>query len=183
MTWGIPGVGKTTFANWLVREKGFVRIDSDHSDPQSRPDQLWRAVIDRGLPPSAFIAAAKANRPVVVELGIYAYPQAFDFLHACQAAGANLWWFDGDRDEAFKAWLKDAALRRMPPQKWDEVVSVIRQNWRLVEDFFRDRIVRTIEAGPVHVPPAETHRAIFGVQEPGQRRSVFPGSSNSVIPL
>jgi hypothetical protein len=169
MTWGIPGVGKTTFANWLVKVKGFVRIDSDYPNPQSGLDQLWRAVIDGGQPPVGFIAAARAGRPVIVELGIYANPQAFDFLRSCQAAGADLWWFDGDRDEAFKAWLKDAPKRRMPTEKWEEVVSVIRQNWRLVEDFFEDHIVRTIEAGPVHIPPRETYRAIFGIQESGMR--------------
>jgi hypothetical protein len=161
ITWGIPGVGKTTFANWLVKERGFIRIDSDYPNPASRLDRLWRGVLDNAVAPAAFIAAAKAGRPAVVELGIYAYPAAFDFLRRCTAAGADPWWFDGDRDEAFSAWLKDSAARGMRRERWEEVVRVIRENWQLIEDFFGAHMIRTIESGPVHVPPEDTYRAIF----------------------
>jgi hypothetical protein len=161
LTWGIPGVGKTTFANWLVSERGFVRIDSDYPNAASRLDQLWRGVLRNAVTAAGFIAAASAARPVIVELGLYARPGTFDFLRRMTAAGADAWWFDGDRDEAFKAWLKDAPARGMQRERWEEVVSVIRDNWKLIEDFFGPRIVRTIEAGPAHVPPEQTYKTIF----------------------
>ena len=169
LTWGIPGVGKTTFANWLVIEKGFVRIDSDYPNPASQLDQLWRGVLTNAVTANAFVLAAKAGRPVIVELGIYARPAAFEFLRRMTAAGTVAWWFDGDRDEAFRAWLKDAAARGMHRDRWEQVVSVIRENWQLVEGFFGQRIVRTIEAGPVHVPPERTYHAIFGDDSPSLR--------------
>jgi hypothetical protein len=162
MTWGIPGVGKTTFANWLVREKGFTRVDSDYPTMTQALEALWAGARQGRVTPEAFVREARRHGLVIVELGIYAYPQAFDFLEGFRAAGADLWWFDGDRDEAFKAWLKDAAGRGMARGKWEEVVSVIRQNWQLVEDFFGDHIVRTIESGPAHIAPEQTYRAIFG---------------------
>jgi hypothetical protein len=169
LTWGVPGVGKTTFANWLVKEKGFVRIDSDYPNPTSRLDQLWRGVLSNAVTAAAFVVAASAGRPAIVELGIYARPEAFEFLRQMTAAGAAAWWFDGDRDEAFRAWLKDAAARGMHRDRWEEVVSVIRENWQLIDGFFGPRIVRTIEAGPVHVPPERTYNSIFGDDSPSLR--------------
>lgn len=162
MTWGIPGVGKTTFAKWLVREKGFTPVDSDYPNMARTLDVLWARARHGQVTAETFIGEARHHGPVVVELGIYAYPQAFDFLREFRAAGADLWWFDGDRDEAFRAWLKDAAGRGMANGKWEEVVRIIRANWALVEGFFEDHIVRTIETGPVHVPPEQTYRTIFG---------------------
>jgi murein L,D-transpeptidase YcbB/YkuD len=164
MTWGIPGVGKTTFAKWLVRERGFTRVDSDYPNMASALDALWARARQGRVTPEAFVREAHRHGQVIVELGIYAYPQAFDFLRGFRAAGADLWWFDGDRDEAFKAWLKDAAERGMAREKWEQVVRIIRANWAHIEDFFGDHIVRTIEAGPVHVPPEQTNRAIFGTE-------------------
>jgi AAA domain len=162
MTWGIPGVGKTTFAKWLVKEKGFTRIDSDYPNPLSPLDQMWRQVLANPASLENFVGQALRGGPVVVELGIYAQPGAFDFLRRCAAAGADTWWFDGDRDEAFRAWLQDAPARGMQRERWEEVVRIIRENWQLIEGFFGRRIVRTIEAGPVHIPPEQTYRVIFG---------------------
>ena len=58
LTWGIPGVGKTTFAKWLVKEKGFTRIDSDYPDPLSPLDRLWRQVLAGPVTVEAFAAEA-----------------------------------------------------------------------------------------------------------------------------
>ena len=162
MTWGIPGVGKTTFANWLVIEKGFTRVDSDYPNTARLLDRSWAAARQGGVTPADFVAEAMRHGKVVVEFGIWAHPPAFDFLRGFVKAGAQAWWFDGDRDEAFKAWRMDSDARGMQPDAWERVVRVIRENWQHVEDFFGPRIVRTIEAGPVHVPPEQTYRTIFG---------------------
>jgi adenylate kinase family enzyme len=46
--WGVSGVGKSTFANWLVKEKGFVRVDSDAGGAgDSRAANAWRAMLHR----------------------------------------------------------------------------------------------------------------------------------------
>jgi hypothetical protein len=162
VTWGIPGVGKTTFANWLVKEKGFKRVDSDYPNPASALDQWWLSLRARKVTVPAFVAEMRRRGPVVLEFGMYAGEGGVNAIAQLVAAGAIAWWFDGDRDEAFRAWSRDALGRGMALAKWEEVVSVIRGNWSMIQRFFDSHIVRTIEAGPVHVPPEDTYRAIFG---------------------
>lgn len=82
-----------------------------------------------------------------------------------------------------RQWLKDAASRRMAPEKWEELVSVIRQNWGPVEDFYGDHIVRAIRSrtGPHpagrDLPGHIWHAGITPGKAPSCR------SLNSVIPL
>jgi hypothetical protein len=48
--------------------------------------------------------------------------------------------------------------------EWEEVVAVVNQNWTLIEDNLGDRVLRTIESGRRHVPPAETYRRIAAIR-------------------
>jgi hypothetical protein len=109
----------------------------------------------RELTPQAFMnLVAKHDRPIVLEYGVYAYPPAIALLRELKQLGAEPWWFDGDRDAAFAAWRDENVLkgRNFTDQKWHEVVGIINANWRLVEQFFGpNRIIRTIEAGPVRL--------------------------------
>ena len=72
-----PGVGKTTFANWLVEVKGFTRVDSDYPNLARTLDQLWAAARYGAMTPASFITEARRRGPVVVELGILAYAPRF----------------------------------------------------------------------------------------------------------
>ena len=162
--WGVPGVGKSTLAKWLADTRGYYRIDTDSLgfSTSNTLEWGWQRVLGDALDASAFAQAALAyTRPVVVEYGVYARPGAFDLLRGLEAAGAEPWWLDGDRDAAFDAWKREnrRAGRTFSDSKWLEVVGIIDANWPLVVSFYGSRILRTIEAGPTHVPPDET----FGV--------------------
>jgi len=104
--WGVPGAGKTTFADWLVDNKGFIRIDSDLGGAgNSKPAMAWRAFLNRSGTPETFMkVAGYSQQPIVLELGMYATLGAIELLEQLRQAGSEVWWFDGDRDEAFKAW-------------------------------------------------------------------------------
>lgn len=71
--------------------------------------------------------------------------------------------FDGDRTAAFNAWKAEnaKASRNMSDLKWHEVVGIIDANMASLHEYFADRIRRTIDAGPKHVPPDETFNAMF----------------------
>ena len=164
--WGVPGVGKSTFARWLGQEKGFTHIDTDaHGAGESRAARAWRAFLDGHSTHEEFVKVARYNpQPVVVEFGMYANAGGIAIVHRLRMAGAEAWWFDGNRDAALEAWREEnvKASRNFQPGKWHEVVSVIDANLQLIDAFFGHNIVRTIEAGPLHVLPSETFRAMFG---------------------
>src|SRR6202030_3886492 len=103
-------------------------------------------------------------QPVVVEYGLFASEGGVGLLRLMRDEGAEAWWFDGDRDAAFQAWTAEnvKASRKMAGAKWHEVVGIINDNMQHIEEFFGANIARTIEVGPVHVPPAATFRAMFG---------------------
>jgi hypothetical protein len=169
--WGVPGVGKTTFADWLVDNKGFIRIDSDFGGAgNSKAAMAWRAFLNRSGTSEAFMKVARySQQPIVLEFGMYATVGAIGLLKQLRQAGAEVWWFDGDRDEAFEAWKKEnrksGRVFDTGDAKWDQVVRYINDNRDVITSFFGSSIVRTIEAGPVHVPPAETFTRMFGEVE------------------
>ena len=166
--WGVPGAGKTTFADWLVDNKGFIRIDSDFGGAgNSKAAIAWRAFLNRSGTPEAFMKVAHySQQAIVLEFGMYATLGAIALLEQFRDAGAEVWWFDGDRDEAFEAWKrenrKSGRIFDTGERKWTEVVRYIDDNRDAIDDFFGSKIARTIGGGPVHVPPSETFAAMFG---------------------
>jgi hypothetical protein len=168
--WGVPGVGKTTFADWLVENKGFIRIDSDLGGAgSSKAAKAWSAFLKRSETPEAlaFMKVARySQQPIVLEFGMYATVGAIALLEQLRQAGAEVWWFDGDRDEAFEAWKlenrKSGRTFDFGERKWSQVVAFVNENWPHLAEFFGSNIVRTIEAGPVHVLPAVTFAAMLG---------------------
>jgi len=170
--WGVPGVGKSTFADWLVKEKGYVRIDSDAGGAgASRAAKAWRAVLVRLATREQFAAArefvkvARYNpQRVVVEYGMFANPDGIELLRTLRDAGAEAWWFDGDPDAAFIAWQAEnlKASRNMVDSQWHTVLDIIKANMTLINAFFGPHMLRTIAAGPTHIPPEDTFRTMFG---------------------
>jgi hypothetical protein len=84
-------------------------------------------------------------------------------LRDLREVGADPWWFDGYRLTAFAAWRKEnpKAGRNFDDDAWHRVVDVINANRRQLEQFFgAERILRTIERGPTHVPRETTYAAM-----------------------
>lgn len=85
--WGVPGTGKSTFAKYLVEERSYLHIDTD-------------------LGGAGENKAAKARhypQPVVIEYGMFTDAYGLALLGRLRDAGADVWWFDGDRAAAFAA--------------------------------------------------------------------------------
>ena len=170
--WGVPGVGKSTFASWLVTEKDFAHIDTDAQGAgASRAAKAWQAVLaklgtaEQFSLAQQFVKVARYNpQPVVMEYGMFANPHGIGLLGTLRDAGAVAWWFDGDRDAAFAAWQAEnvKASRKMPDAQWHSVVGIINANMPAIKEFFGTNIARTIEDGPTHTRPEETFKAMFG---------------------
>lgn len=166
--WGVPGVGKSTYARWLRDDKDFTYIDTDsHGAGSGRIARAWRALLDGHSTPEQFMEVARYSpSPVVVEFGMYANPSGIAALDRFRKAGAEAWWFDGNRDAALVAWraenVKGSRYFPTGDAKWHEVVGVINANAEQIHEFFGAHIVRTIEAGPVHIEPDVTFSQMFG---------------------
>ena len=141
--WGVPGSGKSTFARWLVNSHGYLHAETD-----------------AGADVNHALVLARRGYKVVIEWGAWARQDAIDFVSGWAAEGAQAFWFNGDRDAAFKAWRHEnvKSHRPYPDQLWHDVVGEIDRNWSLLQDLFgSDRMLRTVLGGPVHVPPEETY--------------------------
>lgn len=179
--WGVPGAGKSTFAHWLRDHRGHEHVDNDRvamtfaaNPPQSAwaaltaMERAWTAWTQARMSTNTFMqAVSEAGHPVVVEYGMFADRAGVDRLRELRLHGAEPWWFDGDRAAARQAWRDEnlKSSRPFPDANWDGVVGVIDENWPLVLDFFGPRILRTIEAGPVHVPPEETYSMMTAIAD------------------
>jgi hypothetical protein len=167
--WGVPGAGKSTVARWLRDEKGYEHVENDKTALKGVTtdlEQAWVAVPRGQVSPAAFVSAAqRRGRPVVVEYGLWARRPWIDLLRRLQVAGAEPWWFDGDRVAAKAAWREDnrKSSRPFPDNAWDQVVAEIDANWPMLAELFGERIIRTIEPGPVYRSPAETFAAMTAV--------------------
>ena len=163
--WGVPGTGKSTFAKYLVENHGYAHIDTDAGGAgDSRAAKAWQAVLNGTGTPEEFVKLARYDpQPVVMEYGLFANDQGIGLLGRLRKAGAEAWWFDGDRKAAFRAWQDENAKARpdFVDPMWHNVVAVIDANYASLEAFFGTKMVRTIEAGPVHSAPEETFNAMF----------------------
>jgi len=164
--WGVPGTGKSTFAKYLVKEHGYVHIDTDVGGAgESKAAKAWRAVLNGTGSPEEFVKLACYNpKPVVMEYGVFADERSIALLDRMRDAGAEPWWFDGERAAAFKAWQDENKKARptFVDPMWHSVVRVIEENCAALNEFFGGNMVRTIEAGPTHVPTDDTFKTMFG---------------------
>lgn len=118
---GIPGTGKSTFSRWLAAERGFVHHDVD----------------SQGVPAGATLV----RRPIVIDWGFPAHENALssciELIEDWKTMGAQLWWFDGDRETALRSFTRRATV---PKAAWDYQLLGITQNWAKISAVVDHRI-------------------------------------------
>jgi hypothetical protein len=146
---GIPGTGKSSFAQWLQVNHGFVHYDVDAENGQL-PSVEWilqqnRLVVDWGFP---------ANEP---SLSV-----CTSRIQSWIAGGVNHWWFDGDRAAALRSFLSRRTVSR---EAWDIQLGGITQNWPRIEALFppkrRLSVISVIDADLTYLPNQEIFATIF----------------------
>lgn len=163
--WGYPGAGKSWYARWLQREKQFTHVDTDELKG-SELDAGWYMTFRREMTPEAYMKlVARHGRPVVVEFGLWANPDNIGLLGRMRNAGAEPWFFYGDKVAAKEAWREEnrSRPRDFADGKWDEVVGLMEANWPLIVGTVgQERMVRTIEAGPERLAPQIIYERMTG---------------------
>jgi hypothetical protein len=102
---GIPGTGKTTFADTLAKNCGFVHHDLEE-----------KQTLDRlAANPTLFIAEiVSQNRDTVVTWGFVPdNPPSVALVLQLKTAGFKLIWFDGNRPAALQAFIRRGTVSEM----------------------------------------------------------------------
>lgn len=129
---GIPGTGKTTLAEYLVRQHGFV-----HFDRERFQDWPWlvKALWHRAMVLFCLYAVLR-SRKVIVSWGFLPGKDNAE-IKRLQSLGFTLFWMDGNRAAARKAFVK----RNTVPLT------------KLVAQLKRIKRLNLAEFGPVMVNP------------------------------
>jgi hypothetical protein len=151
---GIPGTGKSKFSRWLVSEHNYVRCPR-----KDEPSTDFSVEVDNAL---------LANEDVVIDWGFPAFDPAFrgclGFVrHLIEERNVEQWWFDGDRDAAFRSFRDRNAKEGRPPsqREWDRQLNGINSHWPEIFAVFSGRILNVIEGGPVYMPNEERLAAML----------------------
>lgn len=155
---GIPGTGKSTFADWLAKNRGFRHLDIEVAGVlgQARLRASWdRVISERGV--GRFMSELQALRtPVVIT---WSFPVAYGWvIDGLKAQGTQVWWFDGDRGAALAAFLGKGGN----PTAFSVQVDGIDREWGKIERLFRGRMLHVVRAGPTFLSPDEICASLLG---------------------
>ncbi len=158
---GWSGVGKTSFAEWLEKTYGWLRVNND--DRLTSPSPIQRAWAAFARWPE--IAAAQNLAQLVSQLSYMEGRAVIEFgfpveclfvVERMMALGFNCWWFDGDEPAAFACW-KLAKNATTPESQGPYRAQALRVNaeWPSIAERYRQRIVRVLGPGSWHLPPEQ----------------------------
>jgi adenylate kinase len=155
---GIPASGKTTFCEWLERERGFLHLDFDQL-LCGRGNQLKLSLTDALRHESAkFISMiSERGQSTVIDWG---FPvMNLPIVRELRDAGVAIWWFDGDRTAARTAFRN---RRTVPLPAFDAQVAAIESNWAKIREVIDDHVIQTIALGVTYTTPEWIFEKMFG---------------------
>jgi len=150
---GIPGTGKSTFCGWVKREKGFIHLEFDKLlEGKGSSEELSLMAILNSRGSRAFVdELRKLDKKVAVEWGFH--PNNLPQVREMVEAGAEAWWFDGDRPAAREAFRNVKGAAKLPA--FDQQVARIAAAWTGISALFQSRILKVVRSGPSHVTPEQ----------------------------
>jgi AAA domain len=156
---GIPGSGKSTFCEWLEREKGFIHLDFDFllrgqgtQEKLSLISPLLRSDLD-----NFFSELRKAGRPVAIDWG---FPvNSLEAVRLLKQGGFVPWWFDGNRNAAQEAFTHRGTVSL---QAFKAQMAAIEREWPHIEQIIGPNLIDAVMPGPKHRPPEWIYERVFG---------------------
>ena len=158
---GIPGSGKTSYSEWLERQKGFLHLEFDQLQRGLGTQSNLSLIELLQANPDAFISRLlQTGQSTVIDWGF----SLSDLSLVCrlQQRGTVTWWFDGDRKAARQAFIKRGTVS---PGHFKVQIDSIEKNWQAIKEIIGTRIIKTVAAGPAHAAPEWIFDKMFG-QEP-----------------
>lgn len=139
---GLPGTGKSAFANHLQSSRGFVHFDLE-KDRTLWPDSSLHEVWESSRP--HFVAAARNLFPrLVLNWGFP--PNCLPMVDEIDAAGVPVVWFTGPAGFAKNRFMQREGITSDAAARFDYQLlriacaglPAIRPHWRVVDVFRRD---------------------------------------------
>jgi shikimate kinase len=132
---GIPGSGKTPFADWLRDDFGFMHVDfellsSDYQQFLSQHQGNLHWFVEE---------MSRFSRCVVASWG---FPiEALPNVQTLSGSDVRLIWFDGNREVACKAWMRKTGK---PEAEFRRQVAAIDTRITEIRSLFRDGWIEVI---------------------------------------
>jgi len=158
---GIPGSGKTSYSEWLERQKGFLHLEFDQLQRGLGTQSNLSLIELLKANPDAFISRLfQTGQSTVIDWGF----SLSDLSLVCrlQQRGTVTWWFDGDRKAVRQAFIE---RRTVSPEAFQVQMDSIERNWQAIKEIIGTRIIKTVAPGPTHAAPEWIFDQMFR-QEP-----------------
>jgi hypothetical protein len=160
---GIPAAGKTFFSRWAERHRSFLHLNVETDGPYRCPElrPVWPSPSGpRDVTPLAHAMRA-LDRDIILDWG---FPvRCFSTVQAFKNLGFALWWFDADRDQARRAYLRRAGG---PATAFDRQVADIAREWATIRPVFEPNIITTLSADGTRMAPELLYAKMFGDATP-----------------
>jgi hypothetical protein len=142
------------FCRWLVRERGFVHVDTDHDWPTWGP-LLTSPGIDSAVALRNRISALGSS--VAVEWGMRM--EYLPRVRQLRSVGFDPWWFDGDERAARQGWIQ--AHPSLDVRIYENQRDAIAANSARVRRTFGACITDTVSVGPTYLTAAEIAKRVL----------------------
>lgn len=154
---GIPGSGKTSYSEWLERQKGFLHLEFDHLLRGLGTQSKLSLVELFQNNPNAFISRlSQTGKSTVIDWGFSLAD--LSRVRRLQQKGTVTWWFDGDREAARQAFIK---RRPESLEAFRVQMDSIEENWPVIKGIIGTRIIKTVAPGPTHALPERIFETMF----------------------
>jgi len=136
---GVPASGKTTFGNWLAKNRGFLHLNMEAWD-DTEHHRIWLKHYQTNMP--AFLKAIMP--PTARVVFTWGFPlQYFSIVSGLKDAGVIPWWFDADHVAARRDWLHREQGRG--ENIVDMQLAALRNaDWQ-IRSFYGKNILRTLD--------------------------------------
>jgi hypothetical protein len=153
---GIPGSGKSSFARWLGKNKGYLHVDFDHGDLQRHNLEGLFYELESSGSQQFIIELVKRDVPVCLDWGFP--PHCLRIVRRLVDAGVEPWWFDANPEVAKKHFLSRGDVSETA---FDEQIANIKAAQPAIMELFGEHVISTLNADGTHVSGEQIYAEIF----------------------
>ncbi|MGD1156535.1 MAG: hypothetical protein ABSA41_11970 [Terriglobia bacterium] len=159
---GVPATWKSSYCRWLGQQKGFLHLDFDKLlRGQGSIEKLSFVQVLQTAGVEAFIATAQRNgNTVVIDWGFP--PNNLPAVRELQAAGVEVWWFEGERQIARQKFIERGGV---DPRCFDVQMDAIEANWLEISRVFGPHAIETLHSDGTYTEPEEIFNRMFPPQK------------------